>query len=306
VENLNQTMLTVRANTQAIQSRTEEIAAAADDLSRRTEQQAASLEETAASLDEITATVKSTASHAGHARDVVSTAKANVETSGVIVKRAIDAMNGIESSSRQIGQIIGVIDEIAFQTNLLALNAGVEAARAGEAGRGFAVVASEVRALAQRSAGAAKEIKTLISTSTTQVNQGVGLVAQAGKALDSIVAEVSELNSAVSAIAASALEQAQGLEQVNTAVSSMDQITQQNAAMVEETTAAAGALAQETEQLAELISQFKTGSSANGRGEPIRRRPLAASTPRTALKTAGSWGGSAAVRQPDPEDWDAF
>ncbi|PSJ49289.1 methyl-accepting chemotaxis protein, partial [Pseudaminobacter soli (ex Li et al. 2025)] len=153
------------------------ISTAADDLSRRTEQQAASLEETAAALDQITATVKKTAEGASHARDVVSEAKGDAEASGAVVRQAIAAMGTIEKSSDQIGRIIGVIDEIAFQTNLLALNAGVEAARAGDAGRGFAVVASEVRALAQRSAEAAREIKNLISASTTQVGEGVKLVA---------------------------------------------------------------------------------------------------------------------------------
>ena len=174
--NLQETMKVVAANASAIGSGTAEISTAADDLSRRTEQQAASLEETASALDEITATVRKTAQGAKHARQVVSTAKSNAEHSGQVVRQAVEAMSGIEKSSNEITQIIGVIDEIAFQTNLLALNAGVEAARAGDAGRGFAVVASEVRALAQRSAEAAKEIKALISTSSVQVEQGVQLV----------------------------------------------------------------------------------------------------------------------------------
>ncbi len=173
---LQDTMKVVAANASAIGSGTAEISTAADDLSRRTEQQAASLEETAAALDEITATVRKTAQGAKHARQVVGTAKSNAEHSGQVVRQAVEAMSGIEKSSNEITQIIGVIDEIAFQTNLLALNAGVEAARAGDAGRGFAVVASEVRALAQRSAEAAKEIKALISTSSVQVEQGVQLV----------------------------------------------------------------------------------------------------------------------------------
>ena len=187
-------MSAVSGNTQAIRSGADEISTAADDLSRRTEQQASSLEETAAALEEITVTVKKTAEGAKHARDIVSTAKVDAEKSGEVVREAMAAMTGIDKSSKQIGQIIGVIDEIAFQTNLLALNAGVEAARAGDAGRGFAVVASEVRALAQRSAEAAKEIKGLISASTAQVDQGVRLVGRTGEALGRIVTQVIEIN----------------------------------------------------------------------------------------------------------------
>ena len=171
-------------------------------------------------------------------------------------------MSAIEASSRQIGQIIGVIDEIAFQTNLLALNAGVEAARAGEAGRGFAVVASEVRALAQRSAQAAKEIKALISASSHQVERGVSLVDDTGQALQGIVDRVAEIDGLVSDISVSAQEQATGLSQVNTAVNQMDHVTQQNAAMVEEATAAAVQLRQETGNLTRLVARFKVGAAA--------------------------------------------
>jgi methyl-accepting chemotaxis protein len=306
VTKLNETMVTVGANTQAIRSGTGEISSAAEDLSRRTEQQAASLEETAASLDEITATVKKTAESAKHTRDVVVAAKSDAEKSGEIVAQAITAMSGIENSSRQIGQIIGVIDEIAFQTNLLALNAGVEAARAGDAGRGFAVVASEVRALAQRSAEAAKEIKGLISASTTQVDAGVELVARTGKALERIVAQVAEINAAVSGIATTAQEQATGLHQINTAVAQMDQVTQQNAAMVEETTAAARSLAQETEELSGLIGRFRTSQASE---ESSRRGQKAPRTPRPALKTVVA-RGAAAVRSAEPshatQSWEEF
>jgi methyl-accepting chemotaxis protein len=177
------------------------------------------------------------------------------------VRKTVTAMSDIETSSRQIGNIIGVIDEIAFQTNLLALNAGVEAARAGEAGRGFAVVATEVRALAQRSADAAKEIKALISASGQQVESGVKLVGETGRALDRIVAQVVKVNELVSDIAASAQEQSTGLAQVNTAVNQMDQVTQQNAAMVEQSTAASHSLAGEAEELARLVGRFRTGQS---------------------------------------------
>ena len=262
IDSLKETMLSIVSTTHAIHSGTGEIATASDDLSRRTEQQAASLQETAAALEEITATVKKTAEGATHARDVVSDAKADAETSGMVVRQAMEAMSAIEKSSTQISQIIGVIDEIAFQTNLLALNAGVEAARAGDAGRGFAVVASEVRALAQRSAGAAKEIKALISGSTAQVDQGVDLVTKTGTALERIVTQVAEITNIISAIAASAQEQSIGLNEVNTAVNQMDQVTQQNAAMVEETTAAAHSLSQETDDLSRLISRFQIGENA--------------------------------------------
>ena len=177
-----------------------------------------------------------------------------------MVRQTVGAMDGIETSSRQIANIIGVIDEIAFQTNLLALNAGVEAARAGDAGRGFAVVATEVRALAQRSADAAKEIKALISTSTQQVDVGVKLVSGTGQALGRIVAQVSQLNGLVTELAASAKEQSTGLGEVNAAVNQMDQVTQQNAAMVEQATAASHSLSAEAEALARLVGRFRIGA----------------------------------------------
>ncbi len=261
---LQTAMSGVVANTAAITSGAQEISQAADDLSRRTEQQAASLEETAAALDQITATVRKTAAGAEHASTVVSQARSDARESGLIVGDAVGAMSEIERSSNQIGQIIGVIDEIAFQTNLLALNAGVEAARAGDAGRGFAVVASEVRALAQRSAEAAKEIKDLISASTAQVAGGVELVGRTGEALQRIVTQVAEITQIVDEIAASSKEQATGLHEVNTAVNQMDQVTQQNAAMVEQSTAASHALAREAADLARLMGQFRTGGPEAG------------------------------------------
>jgi methyl-accepting chemotaxis protein len=258
---LQETMGSIAQNTQGVRAGAGEIRQASDDLSKRTEQQAASLEETAAALDQITATVRKTAEGANAARDVVSTAKTDAERSGAVVRDTVSAMSGIEISSKQIGNIIGVIDEIAFQTNLLALNAGVEAARAGDAGRGFAVVATEVRALAQRSADAAKEIKSLISASGQQVATGVRLVGETGKALGRIVEQVERLNSLVNEIAASAQEQATGLAEVNTAVNQMDQVTQQNAAMVEQTTAASHSLVAEAEELSQLVAQFQTGQA---------------------------------------------
>ena len=267
---LEQAMRSVAGSAGAIESGTQEISTAADDLSRRTEQQAASLEQTAAALEEITATVKKSAEGASQARAMVAAADDDTKKSSLVVRQTVEAMDGIAKSAGQISQIIGVIDEIAFQTNLLALNAGVEAARAGDAGRGFAVVASEVRALAQRSAEAAKEIKGLISASTTQVDHGVKLVGETGKSLERIMAQVSEINAVVGEIAAGAREQATGLAEVNTAINQMDQMTQQNAAMVEQSTAATHSLSQEIEQLSGLIGQFQLGRDKRRRRDAPR------------------------------------
>lgn len=259
---LDETMQTVAGTTQAIRSGSMELAGASDDLAHRTERQAASLEQTAAALDQITATVKQTAEGSAHARAVVEVARGDAQQSGEIVAQAMQAMHNIEASSNQISQITSVIDEIAFQTNLLALNAGVEAARAGDAGRGFAVVASEVRALAQRSAAAAKEIKSLISASHGQVKIGVDLVGATGTSLTRILLQVTEISGVVAAIAASAKEQAIGLAEVNTAANQIDQVTQQNAAMVEESTAAAHNLVTETDRLTTLLQRFQVGDAS--------------------------------------------
>jgi methyl-accepting chemotaxis protein len=273
---LPETMKAIALNTRGVRAGAGEITQASDDLSRRTEQQAASLEETAAALDQITATVRKTAESTREARDVVTTAKSDAEHSGTVARETVAAMSGIETSSRQIGNIIGVIDEIAFQTNLLALNAGVEAARAGDSGRGFAVVATEVRALAQRSADAAKEIKALISAAGAQVASGVQLVGETGAALARIVAQVERLNGLVRDIAASAQEQATGLAEVNTAVNQMDQATQQNAAMVQQATAASHSLEGEAKALARLVGQFQIGQADAARRPspiPVGRKP---------------------------------
>ena len=239
-----------------------QVSGASEELSRRTEQQAASLEETSAALTDVTNTVRRTAEGAGRARAVVGEARADAERSGEIMRHAVDAMERIEKSSHQIGQIIGAIDEIAFQTNLLALNAGVEAARAGEAGRGFAVVASEVRALAQRSAEAAKEIKGLISASTGEVSEGVKLVAQTGDALLRIINKVGEINTLITEMATGAEQESTSLHEVNAAVNQMDEAVQQNAAMAEESTAASRSLMSEAAKLAQLVSQVRLGQGA--------------------------------------------
>ena len=301
-------MQAIVGSAHGIRSGTGEITQAADDLSRRTEQQAASLEETAAALDEITATVRRTAEGAKQAREVAARTRSDAERSGEVVRQAVAAMGGIEQSSRQIGQIIGVIDEIAFQTNLLALNAGVEAARAGDAGRGFAVVASEVRALAQRSAEAAKEIKALISASAQQVDSGVKLVGETGEALSRIVGQVAEVSGVVGEIASSAQEQATALAEVNTAVNQMDQVTQQNAAMVEQSTAASHALARETEELAQLTGRFQLGqggdSAPASNVEPLRRPTAGKPAPQpkaaTTLRAFAQGGRGGALRRPVP------
>ncbi len=261
---LRSTVNAIVTSAEVVHVGAEGIAQATDNLSRRTEQQAAALEETAASLDQITSTVRQTSAAADECQSVVANTKSRAEQSEQVVDAALSAMNGIEASSNQIGQIIGVIDEIAFQTNLLALNAGVEAARAGESGRGFAVVAQEVRALAQRSAEAAKQIKGLISASSGQVKNGVGLVGETAQALREIVLQVGRINDLVGGIAASARDQATSLREINQAVTEMDQVTQQNAAMVEETTASSHELSDEAGELGRLVGGFNTGAASAG------------------------------------------
>ena len=262
VETLKQTISEVIASTDSINNGAEEISQAADDLSNRTESQAATLEETAAALEEMTVSVRSAAEGAKSVESAMQSARNEAERSGDVVQNAVSAMTEIEQSSSQISQIISVIDDIAFQTNLLALNAGVEAARAGEAGRGFAVVASEVRGLAQRSADAATEIKTLIEDSSKHVGNGVNLVGKAGDALANIVGRVNEISKLISEIASGAEEQATGLGEINTGVVQLDSVTQQNAAMVEQATAAGHMLHSDASKLAELVSGFSTGKQS--------------------------------------------
>ena len=260
MQKLQNAMKVIALGAREIHSSTEEISEASDKLAQRTEKQAASLEETAAALEQLTSTVRTSANSANQVKLAVAATKVDAEESGEVVRKAVSAMGEIERSSHQISEIIGVMDEIAFQTNLLALNAGIEAARAGDAGRGFAVVAQEVRALAQRSTLAAKEIKTLISSSSQQVASGAGLVNDTGRALERIVTQVSEITHATSEIAAATEDQALALSQVNASITQMDKGTQQNAAMAEESTAASHALAQEANELARLINQFDLGA----------------------------------------------
>ncbi|MFC3656246.1 HAMP domain-containing protein [Xanthomonas hyacinthi] len=259
-----------------------EIAAGNDDLSRRTEQQAASLEETAASMEELTSTVKQNAEHARQANQLAVGAAAVASQGGEVVGQVVATMSGIETSSRKIADIISVIDSIAFQTNILALNAAVEAARAGEQGRGFAVVASEVRTLAQRSAGAAKEIKSLIDTSVSQVGDGSTLVRQAGRTMAEIVSSVQRVTDIMGEISAASQEQSLGIEQVNQTITQMDEATQQNAALVEKATAAARTLQTQAGQLSAAIAEFKLDPHAST--PAAHAAPGAAPVPRAQAK----------------------
>jgi methyl-accepting chemotaxis protein len=279
MEILCDTMATIAESAGSVRANSNEITQAADDLSRRTEQQAATLEQTAAAIDNLTSEVRKAAENAKQARAIVQSAAGDAKQSGETARQTMDAMTVIDSSAREINNIVGLIDEIAFQTNLLALNAGIEAARAGDAGRGFAVVATEVRALAQRSATAAKEIKGLISASSEQVAVGVRLVGESGKAFGRTVEQVHKLDGLVSEIADSAAVQATALGEVNIAMNQMDQVTQQNAAMVEQTTAASHGLARDANELGELVGKFKVaepseGAASSGRNSvaPVRGR----------------------------------
>ncbi|MBZ0163455.1 MAG: methyl-accepting chemotaxis protein [Notoacmeibacter sp.] len=306
VERLEDTMRQVGRNTQAILSGSNEIQSAADDLSKRTEQQAASVEETAAAVVQVTSSMKESAARAEEAGHLVSRTKATAEQSGQVMRQAIAAMGEIETSSQEIGNIVGVIDDIAFQTNLLALNAGVEAARAGDAGKGFAVVAQEVRELAQRSAEAAKEIKTLITSSNQQVHSGVSLVGETSKVLEGMVAEVQDINDHVRSIVEAVSEQSRSLQEINTAVTTIDQSTQQNAAMVEQSTAATIGLTNEISSLNDLLAQFDVSGSDRA-PEAVEPTAKSVDSPARAIikKLASVYPGSgnAAVKQ---DEWEEF
>ncbi len=298
--NLRQIVSGVRRNAEGVASSSAEIAHGNNDLSARTEQQASALEETAASMEELSSTVKQNADNARQANQLALSASTVAVSGGEVVNRVVDTMKGINDSSKRIADIIGTIDGIAFQTNILALNAAVEAARAGEQGRGFAVVAGEVRSLAQRSADAAKEIKSLISASVETVEQGTVLVDQAGATMQEVVSSIRRVTDIVGEISAASIEQSAGVSQVGEAVMQMDQATQQNAALVEESAAAAESLKSQATQLVEAVAVFKLSGDDQRRSAapakvPTPAAPVAA--PAAATKPAAK---PAALKAPEP------
>ncbi|MFZ6707788.1 methyl-accepting chemotaxis protein [Undibacterium sp. TC9W] len=327
-DNLASTVGQVRTGTETITVASQEIASGNADLSSRTESQASSLEETASSMEELTSTVRQNADNARQANQLVVSASSVAVKGGEVVGQVVNTMGSIKESSRKIVDIIGVIDGIAFQTNILALNAAVEAARAGEQGRGFAVVAAEVRNLAQRSASAAKEIKSLISDSVDKVDQGSKLVDEAGKTMDEIVTSVQHVADIMSEITAASQEQSSGIEQVNLAITQMDEMTQQNAALVEQAAAAAESMEEQAVALAQAVSVFKLNGNAaqiSQQAKPVvskvasnvTHKPVAnarsqvKALPRAASPASDNVGARAskpvaAPGKPAEDDWEEF
>ncbi|MFZ6656106.1 methyl-accepting chemotaxis protein [Undibacterium sp. TJN19] len=318
-DNLASTVGQVRLGTETITVASQEIASGNADLSSRTESQASSLEETASSMEELTSTVRQNADNARQANQLVVSASSVAVKGGAVVGQVVSTMGSIKESSRKIVDIIGVIDGIAFQTNILALNAAVEAARAGEQGRGFAVVAAEVRNLAQRSASAAKEIKSLISDSVDKVDQGSKLVDEAGKTMDEIVTSVQHVADIMSEITAASQEQSSGIEQVNLAITQMDEMTQQNAALVEQAAAAAESMEEQAISLAQAVSVFKLITSTSSSVKPVvnkvssqvatSARPQVKALPRAASSGASASRPAKHVTEQgkrNEDDWEEF
>jgi methyl-accepting chemotaxis protein len=310
-DNLAATVGQVRTGTETITVAAQEIASGNADLSQRTESQASSLEETASSMEELTSTVKQNADNARQANQLVVSATNVAVKGGAVVGQVVETMGSIKDSSRKIVDIIGVIDGIAFQTNILALNAAVEAARAGEQGRGFAVVAAEVRNLAQRSASAAKEIKSLIGDSVDKVDQGSKLVDEAGKTMDEIVTSVQHVADIMSEITAASQEQSSGIEQVNLAITQMDEMTQQNAALVEQAAAAAESMEEQSVSLAQAVSVFKlnTGNAINASARPVVREAKVQAPAKKAIPQVSAESNSPkklTKNSADDDSWEEF
>jgi methyl-accepting chemotaxis protein len=311
-ESLAQTVATVRSGTDTIATASAQVAAGSQDLSSRTEQQASSLEETASSMEELTSTVKQNADNARQANAMALTASEVAQRGGAVIGQVVDTMTEINQSANKIVDIIGVIDGIAFQTNILALNAAVEAARAGEQGRGFAVVASEVRTLAQRSAAAAKEIKSLIGNSVEKVETGSRLVNDAGTTMREIVDSVKRVTDIMAEISAASSEQTSGIEQINQAVTQMDQVTQQNAALVEEAAAASEAMQHQAAELAQAVSIFRINGAMTAPAMPAPARTTAAA-PQLPARQRTTLPATKAPRRAEPvlasngsDDWETF